>query len=299
VRRTKGELVFDIVNVSIFCALGLVMVFPFWNVIASSFVGAEEYYSRPFVLLPHAPKLNAYLYILSTKWIPNSFRVSTLVTIGGTAYDMLLVVTAAYALSKRRLPGKKAFTLYFVFTMYFSGGLIPYYLVVAKFLHLTDTLASLIVTNAINVWALLVLRTFFREMPTSIPESAIIDGANELQILVRIIIPLSLPPLATLTLFSAVSHWNEWGRALYFINDEYKLPLQNVLRRMILDPFSSTMRGNMDKAYQNLMGGTTETLFDVAVKSATVTVTTLPILCVYPFLQRYFLKGVLVGAVKG
>jgi len=197
------------------------------------------------------------------------------------------------------LPGKSLLTFYFIFTMYFSGGLVPYYLVVSKYLRLSDTLAAIIITNGVNVWALLVLRTFFRELPTSIPESAIIDGANEFQILVRIIIPLSLPPLATLTLFSAVSHWNEWARALYFINNEFKLPLQMVLRRMILDPYSSTMRGNMDKAYQNLMGGSAETLFDVAIKSATVTVTTLPILCVYPFLQRYFVKGVLVGAVKG
>jgi putative aldouronate transport system permease protein len=302
VKRARSGLVFDILNVTLFCVIGVVMLFPFWNIIASSFVGAKEYYSRPFIVIPTNPTLSAYRYIFSTRWISNSFLISTLVTILGTAYNMLLVVTAAYALTKKGLPGRGFFTFYFLFTMYFSGGLVPYYLVVSKFLHLYDSLAAIIITNGIYVWNLLVLRTFFREIPPSMSESAIIDGANELQILVRIILPLSLPALATLTLFTAVGHWNEWARALYFINDENKLPLQNVLQRMLRDTSRETgnaaARGDMDKAYQNLMGGAAAP-FDVAIKLATVTVTTLPILCVYPFLQRYFVKGVMIGAVKG
>jgi putative aldouronate transport system permease protein len=300
VKRSLGEKIFDTGNVLFLGIIGLVTLFPFWNVLATSFVGASEYYSRPFILWPHKFNPSAYLYLFSTNWIGNGFKISILVTVLGTFYDMFLICTAAYALATRRsFPGKKFFTFYFLLTMYFGGGIIPYYLVVSKYLHLYNHIAAMIITSGLSVWSFMVLRTFFRDIPESLSESAKMDGANEFLILCKIILPLSLPAIATLTLFSAVGHWNEWGRALYFINDDYKQPLQMILRKMVLDPNSTvTMREVMNKAYQNLVGGTDETIFDVAVKSATIAVVTIPILCVYPFLQKYFSKGVMIGSVK-
>jgi putative aldouronate transport system permease protein len=298
-KRTFGEKTFDNLNIVFLGLIGLITLFPFWNVIASSFVGASEYFSRPFILWPHKFNFSAYLYIFSTGWIANGFKISIIITVLGTLYDMFLVSTTAFALSKKGLPGRKFFNTYFIITMYFSGGLVPYYLVVSKYLHMRNSIAAMIITSGLGVWSFLVLRTFFREIPESLPESARIDGANEFQILFKIILPLSLPAIATLTLFSAVGHWNEWYRALYFIDNDYKQPLQMILRRMVIDPNSSiSMRGNMDKAYQQLVGGSDETLFDMAVKSATVTVITIPIILVYPFLQKYFAKGVMIGSVK-
>ena len=299
-KRTSGEKAFDIFNSGLLGFCGLITLFPFWNIIVTSFVGREEYYARNLILWPFKFDLSAYYYIFSTAWIKNGFKISILVTVIGTIYTMLLVCMAAFALNKKTLPGRKFFTTYFLITMYFSGGLVPYFLVVTKFLSMGDTLLALIITNGLNVWGFLVLRTFFKEIPDSLPESAALDGANDIQILFKIFLPLSLPALATLTLFNSVAFWNEWSRALYFINDDFKQPLQIILRRMVIDLNSSiTQRSIMDKMYQQLVGGTDKTIFDLAVKSATVSVVTVPILCVYPFLQKYFAKGVLIGSVKG
>jgi putative aldouronate transport system permease protein len=212
-----------------------------------------------------------------------------------------MVSTAAYVLAfKRNLPGRKFFTTNFLITMYFGGGLIPYYLVVAKYLGLYNNVASMIITSGLNVWCFMVLRTFFREIPESLPESAKMDGASEYKILFKIILPLSLPAIATLVLFQAVVHWNSWFKAILFIDDNYKQPLQIVLRKIVIDQRNSTaMRNVMDKAYQNLLGGTTDAVFHEGVKSAIISVVTVPIILVYPFLQKYFAKGVMIGSVKG
>jgi putative aldouronate transport system permease protein len=158
----------------------------------------------------------------------------------------------------------------------------------------------MVITSGLGVWSYLVLRNFLREIPAELSESAKIDGAGEMLILFKIMLPLSLPSIATLSLFAAVGHWNEWGRALYFINSPNKEPLQMILRKIVLDPNTlGNMKGAMDKAYQNLVGGTDVTLFEESVKAATITVAALPIMMAYPFLQKYFMKGVLVGSVKG
>jgi putative aldouronate transport system permease protein len=299
-RRSAGDWIFDSINYVFLGLLGLATLFPFWNVIMTSLVGSAEYYSKAVVLWPSHVNISGYLYIFSTNWIATGYGVTVLITVGGTLFDMILVCTAAYAMTKKDLVGYKFFNYYFLLTMYFSGGLIPYYLVVMKYLQLADSILSMIITSSLNVWSYLVLKNFLKEIPAELPESARIDGAGELKILARIMLPLCLPSIATLALFSAVGHWNEWSRALYFINSPEKEPLQMILRKIVLDHNAlGRMQGAMDKAYQNLVGGTDETLFEEAVKAATVTVTALPIMLVYPFLQKYFVKGVLVGSVKG
>jgi putative aldouronate transport system permease protein len=299
-KRSLGDWIFDSLNYVFLGLLGLATLFPFWNVLMSSLVGSAEYYSKAVVLWPSQINISAYLYIFSTTWIGSGFRTTIMITILGTLFDMVLICTAAYAMIKKELVGYKFFNYFFLLTMYFGGGLIPYYLIVTKYLNLTDSLASMIITSSLNIWSYLVLKNFLREIPMELSESAKIDGANEFTILVRIMLPLSLPSIATLALFAAVGHWNEWGKALYFINSQEKLPLQMILRKIVLDQNTARgMRGAMDQAYQRLVGGSNVTLFEEAVKAATVTVTTLPIMLVYPFIQKYFVKGVLVGSVKG
>jgi putative aldouronate transport system permease protein len=299
-KRSIGDWIFDSINYVFLGILALATLFPFWNVIMTSLVGQAEYYAKPVILWPSHPQITAYLYILSTNWIGTGFLTTIKVTVFGTLFDMFLVCTAAYAMIRKNLLGYKFFNYFFLLTMYFSGGLIPYFLIVNNYLRMSDTLAALIITSSLNVWSYLVLKNFLREIPAELPESARIDGANELTILFRIMLPLSLPSIATLALFSAVGHWNEWVRALYFINSQEKLPLQMILRKIVLDANSArAMRGAMEKAYQDMVGGSNETVFEEAVKAATVAVTTLPIMLVYPFIQKYFVKGVLVGSVKG
>lgn len=299
-KRTVGDWIFDSCNYVFLGILGLVTLFPFWNVMMTSLVGSAEYYSKAVVLWPSEVNFSGYQYIFSTNWIASGYGVTALITVLGTLFDMALVATAAYAMIKKTLIGHRFFNYFFLLTMYFSGGLIPYYLIVTKYLHLMDTIASMVITSSLNVWSYLVLRNFLREVPAELSESAKIDGAGEFRILLQIMLPLALPSLATLSLFAAVGHWNEWSRALYFINSHEKEPLQMILRKIVLDQNSlGRMQGTMDKAYQALVGGSNKTLFDEAVKAATITVTALPIMLVYPFLQKYFVKGVLVGSVKG
>ena len=180
-KRSPGERVFDVSNSIFLGFFGLITLYPFWNVLCTSLVGEKEYYGSTILLWPHDIKLNAYRYILGIDWIWSGFKTSIIVTLFGTLFTMFLVCTAAYVLStKRQLPGKKIIVTYFLITMYFSGGIIPYYLVVVKYLPLYDSLLALIITNGLNVWAFLVLRTFFREIPAELPESAKMDGANEI-----------------------------------------------------------------------------------------------------------------------
>lgn len=166
-KRSAGDWVFDSFNYVLLGLAALVTLFPFWNVMMTSLVGSGEYYSKAVVLWPSSPNLTAYLYIFSTTWIASGFRTTILITVLGTLFDMALVCTAAYAMTKKDLPGYKFFNYFFLLTMYFGGGLIPYYLIVTQYLKLTDTLASMIITSSLNIWSYLVLRNFLREIPNS------------------------------------------------------------------------------------------------------------------------------------
>lgn len=301
-KRNIGEKTFDTLNIVILGIFGLATLYPFWNVLCVSLIREKEYYNTIFLVWPHKLFLDSYQYIFGIDWLFSGFKTSVIVTVLGTILKIFLICTASYVLSTRRqLPGKKLFTTYFLFTMYFSGGVIPYYLVCVKYLPLYNTLASLIITSGLDVWGFMVLRTFFREIPSELSESAKMDGANEFTILLKIIIPLSLPALATLTLFSAVGFWDEWYRALYFIDNDYKQPIQMVLRRMVLDQINSAgMRNNMDQVFlERFAGSSREKPFMESIKAATIMVATIPILLVYPFLQKYFAKGVMIGSIKG
>jgi putative aldouronate transport system permease protein len=293
--NSLGSRLFDIFNISFLGIFAILMLFPFWNVIMTSMVTAKEYNS--FIFFPKSLTLDAYKFIFMTPKIPQAFLMSIEITVIGTIYDLLLISTTAYALSKKDLPGRNGFTFFYLVVMYFSGGLIPYYIICTKFLHIQSfPVLACSITSQVSVFWVIVLKTFFKEIPESLAESARIDGANEFTILFKIILPLSMPALATITLFQSVAYWNEWFRPLLFIQTEERLPLQLLLRRMILDQKNAggTMETMIAAAKQYGIKG----VFHEAIKMATLVCATLPIIFVYPFLQKYFTKGVMIGSIK-
>jgi putative aldouronate transport system permease protein len=270
-----------------------ICAYPFLNVIAYSLSGYNAVLTGRVTFYPIDFTLSAYRQILGRTQIWISMRTTVLVTLMGTATSLVLTIFAAYALSRNNLPGKGLFTCLILFTMYFNGGIIPTFLVV-KGLGLFDTLGALFIPQAINVFNFIVMRTFFRELPKSLEEAAKIDGASELQILIKVVLPLSLPIIATISLFYAVGYWNSYFDALLYIQDPDKYTLQLRLRNLLLgeELNSSGITGT------NLEGIGTEVMSQ-SLKMATVAVSTIPIIVVYPWLQKYFVKGVMIGSIKG
>jgi putative aldouronate transport system permease protein len=222
----------------------------------------------------------------------NSVGVSTFVTLVGTAMSLLVTTMGAYVLSRKNLPFRKFFFYLIVVTMYFGAGLIPWYLVM-KSLGFVDSIWVMIVPPLINTFYLILMRNYFESIPDDMEESAKIDGANDIQILFQIMIPLAAPIIATIALFYAVDRWNEWWFAMIFIQDKLKEPLQLILRHMIVD---ATI--DLGNPMMNAMRDAHIQVHARSLQMATVTLTTIPILLVYPFLQRYFTKGIMLGAIK-
>ena len=276
---------YAIITLITFCCL-----YPFLNVIAYSLSGYNAVLSGRVTFYPIDFTLDAYKQILGRSQIWMSMKSTVIVTVLGTFLSLFLTVCAAYALSRDYLPGRKFFTGLILFTMYFSGGMIPTFLVV-KQLGLYDTLAALFIPQSVKVFNFIVMRTFFRELPKELEEAARIDGASDIQTLDRIILPLSLPIIATIGLFYAVGYWNSYFDALLYVQDPNKYTLQLRLRSLLFG-------GELNNSAANQEGLGTQVMSQ-SLKMATVAVSTIPILVVYPWLQKYFVKGVMVGSVKG
>lgn len=288
VKRKKKQDIFYYMNVVILGILALTIIYPFYNCILVSVVEQKDYILTPFMLYPKRITWDAYKFIFASPMIFSGYWTTLRVILFGLPYNILLSILTAYGLSRSSFPGKKIITVFILFTMFFGGGLIPTYLLV-RGLGLVNSLASIVLIYGINTFYMLVMRSYFESIPESIEESAKIDGANDIVILFKIILPLSMPILATFTLFYTVDRWNEWYNALIFITDGDKWPLQMVLRSIIV----STIDG-LDNGSSHLR----RTVFPNGVKMAAIVITMAPILLVYPFLQKYFVKGMLVGAVK-
>jgi putative aldouronate transport system permease protein len=276
----------DVLLYAFLGAAALVTLYPFWDVVVVSLVDLAEYARSRVHLWPRRVDFAAYRFILGSEELWRSYGVTVLVTVGGTALNMALTVVTGYVLSKR-LRGTRVIMFLIVFTMLFQGGLIPLYIVVRK-TGLMNTLWALIVPTAILTWNLIIMRNFFSTIPESLEESARIDGAGDLMILTLIVVPLSMPAIATIGLFYAVDHWNEFFAAVMYITDRRKWPLQLFLRGLLFENEASTRSGG-DDPY----------LLGMPVKMAAIAVASVPVMLVYPFFQRYFVKGILVGAVKG
>lgn len=292
VRRQTGwgEKVFDAANVIIMLFLVLITLYPFLYVFFASLSNPSELIQRRGLLLfPAGFSLESYKQVFHNPMIGTGYLNTLLYVIVGTVLNLLLTSFAAYALSRRgvRFTGPIMFAI--TFTMFFSGGLIPGYLNM-KNLGLLDTRLAMILPSAISTWNLLVMRTSFREIPVALEESARIDGANDFTILFRVIIPVSLPIMAVMTLFYGVAHWNSYMDALIYLRNRNLYPLQLVLQEILITNSTDSMISGYNDVDKSLIQET--------IKYATIIVATVPILVLYPFLQRYFVKGVLLGSIK-
>lgn len=271
--------------------LGLVTLYPFYYVVIVSFSNLQAFGSHVPYMLPYVFDLEGYQVVLGDESFLRSFLNSIFVTVVGTAVNMFLSVFGAYALSKKRLIGRGLILSVILFTMLFSGGLIPFYLVVSG-LGLTNSMWSMILPTAVNTFYLIIMKNYFASLPPSLEEAAKIDGAHDLTILFQIILPISLPFVATFFLFYAVERWNEWWNALLFINVKAKQPLQIYMRDLLV-----TYNAQLAQQAQMMLSKDQKSNFQ-AIQMATIVVSTVPILCVYPFIQKHFVRGVMVGSIK-
>lgn len=281
----------DYVLLAILGIMAIAAIFPFYQVVLLSFADMASYASHPVYLLPYAFDVTGYKAIFSDPGFFTSVGVTLFVTIVGTTLNMILSVTGAYVLSRRYLMGRKFFMNMIVFTMLFGGGMIPSYLVV-KELHLINNIFAMILPCAISTYYLIIMKNYFMSLPESLLEAARIDGANEFVILTKVVLPISIPFLATFVLFYAVERWNEWYLANLYINKTQLYPLQIYLRNVLIS-MSNTLN---DIAKQFVTSHTK--VNSTAMQMAAIVVTTVPILCVYPFVQKHFVKGVMVGSIK-
>ena len=287
-KKAKIDL-FDIIIFIILFLTIVVMLYPFLLIVASSLSDPVLVMQNKVGIFPKGFTLQNYKMIFQKNDIWLSYWNTICYTVVGTVIGLVLTVLTAYPLSRSKFVGKKKFSMLIAFTMIFTGGMVPNFMVIRS-LNWLDTIWAVTVPGCMSAYYLIVTRTFFEAIPASIEESARIDGANDFQILGRIILPLSGPILATLTLFYAVAHWNSFFGPLIYLNSKSKFPLQIMLRSMLIEGNVADFAGQVDTG--NLMVAT-------SIKYTCIVVTSLPIICVYPFLQKYFVKGVMIGAVKG
>ncbi len=287
--RSKSNIIADTTIVILLVIICLATLYPFWYLLTLSFTSGDVPLTRMYIIPPRLTVEN-YIKVLSDSAILSGFINTVARTALGTLIAVICTILTAYPLSKKYLVHKKFFTSFVVITMFVSGGTIPSYLLV-KTLGLMDSIWALVLPSAISAYNVIIARNFFMNIPDSLEESARIDGANDLIILWKIIIPVSMPIIATITLWVAVGHWNAWFDSLIYTQTAKKQVLQVVMRRIILEGTQDMMNPN---AEEEAMHVNTETI-----KATTVIVTTVPILVVYPFIQKYFVKGVMIGSVKG
>ncbi|MDQ0113457.1 carbohydrate ABC transporter permease [Paenibacillus harenae] len=287
--KTIGGRLFQAVNFTLLTIIALVTVLPFLHVVAGSFTTSAEMAMKKFILVPTIWSWDAYKFIFSTDTIFRAMSVSIGVTAFGTVFSMFTTALMAYGLSRRDLDGRRAVMFLVVFTMLFSGGLIPTFLVV-KELGMIDSYLALIIPSAISAFNLIILKNFFQNIPEGLEESAKIDGCNDFGILFRIVLPLSMPAIATISLFYAVTYWNTYLSAILYLDDSAKWPIQVLLRQIVVLASGLDYSSELDASVPPP---------DQSVKMAVIVVATLPILIVYPFLQKHFAKGALIGSIKG
>jgi putative aldouronate transport system permease protein len=282
---------FDWTNMILLALIAVACIIPFVYIISASLTAPEELIKRGFILFPHKFSLEGYKYVLSTNTILQSLVVTSLVTVIGTLMNLLFTALMAYPLAQRNLWGGKVVMRLVVFSMLFGGGMIPTYLIV-RWTGLLDNVAALVIPGLISAFNLIIMRNFFMNLPDGLEEAARIDGSSDMGILFRIVLPLSAPVLASLALFYAVGHWNAYFSAVLYLNDSNLWPIQVWLRQIVI--LSSGGIGDSSSFDSDYVVPPAETI-----KMAVIVISMLPILIVYPFLQKHFAKGALLGSVKG
>lgn len=292
--RSRGDKIFDVCNDLFFVVVSIIMLLPVYMMVVTSVVSAAEYNSAPIILWPKDFTFASYQYLFSTNDIINALYVTVFITVVGTLLSMFFTLCMAYGLSKAHLPGAGVIMRGLVLTMFIDSGLVPYYLLV-KGMGLANNLFANIVPALVSLWNFLVIRSFFQGLPRELEEAAEIDGAGDFQIFARVVLPTSMPIIATFTLFYAVGYWNSWYNSMLFVQKPNLHTLQHLLRRMVVN--QETLWG-MQESYASSMGNRVA-LFTESVQMAACVVAMIPIICVYPFLQKYFVKGVMIGSIKG
>ncbi|AIQ66413.1 carbohydrate ABC transporter permease [Paenibacillus graminis] len=291
IKRTAGERLFDGANVLLMIALIVLTLYPLWHVLNASLSDSGRLMAhRGLLLFPEGFNLDSYKLVLSNPSILSGYRNTLVIVVLGTALNLLFTILGAYTLSRKSFMLRNPIMLAIVFTMFFNGGIIPTYLLINNTLHMGNSLLALIVPGLVSSYNLIIMRTAFQEISESLLESARIDGAGEVRILWRIVVPLSMPVIAVMVLFYGVAHWNSWFGAILYIRDRSLYPLQLVLREILIQNSTDSMTTSAAMGDKEAIGE--------SVKYATVMVATLPILLIYPFLQKYFVKGVMIGAIK-
>lgn len=292
IKESVGRKIFRVVNLTVLLLLTLLCLLPFINVIAMSFSSSYYVDAKQVTFWPKGFTLSAYQYIFTRASFWSSFGTSVLRVLLGGGLNMLLIILTAYPLSKssNKLHFRSFYAWFFFITMLISGGMIPDYLLISK-LGLRNTIWSLVLPGSLPVFNLVLMLNFFRQVPNELEEASLIDGAGHLRTLVQIYLPVSLPAIATISLFCIVNHWNAWFDGMIYMTTPSKIPMQTYLRSILIEMNVSDMSADDYELYALLANQT--------VKCSQIIVATIPILCVYPFLQRYFVKGIVVGSVKG
>lgn len=278
-----------------FILFGVICIVPFLIVISASLSGETDLAINGFSVLPRKVDFTAYRFLFKNpETIVNAYVVTVLITVIGTFIGVLFMAMAAYCLARSSFRFKKLLTFYIFFPTLFSGGMVPSYIINTQYLHLTDRLLSMILPCLINVFHIIMLRTFFKQLPDALHEAATIDGASEYRIFFRIVLPLSKPVIATVAFLSALAKWNEWYNAMLYVRDDKLVPLQYMLQRMMMN-----LRALLD-AMENVPSAVNiNDLPGENLRMAMLVVAIGPMLLVFPFFQKYFTKGMTVGAVKG
>jgi putative aldouronate transport system permease protein len=290
--RRSDEPLFDAVIYLISLVVLIVVLYPLIYVLSASFSNPALVIEGQVYLLPKEFTLEAYSRVFMDQTILIGYKNTIIYTVVGTLVNLILTVLAAYPLSRKDLPGRNLFMFYIAFTMFFSGGLIPSYLLI-KQLNLIDNFWVMVLPTAISTYNLIVMRTYFQNtIPMEIQESAFIDGCNNFRLLWSIVLPLSKPILAVILLFYAVGHWNAFFNAMIYLRDENKYPLQLIIRGILL-------QNQFDGMGTDTIGLQDRVLLSEGIKYAVIIVSSIPVLLLYPFVQRYFIKGIMIGAIKG
>ncbi|MBW5448216.1 ABC transporter permease subunit [Cohnella sp. CFH 77786] len=291
-RRSPGEALFDYVNVILMLAVCAITIYPIWYVLINSLNEGQDAMRGGIYWLPRKWSLSNYEAVFANSGIMTAMWITVAKTIVGTVLHVFFTAMVAYAFSRRELIGRQIYMTIGTITLFFSGGLIPYYLLIRD-MHLLDTFWVYVIPALFSFFDLIIFLAFFRDLPAGLEEAAKIDGADDFKIFYRVIIPISMPVVATIALFHGVYQWNDYFSGVIFINKNTELqPIQTYLYRIVAQASSNQIAAQAS-------GGITKTVTSQSIKLATMVVTTLPIVFVYPFLQKYFVKGFMIGSIKG
>ena len=293
-RKSKSRQAFEVFNFGFMIFLSGVMLYPFLFVLSASLSASAEVARGLVGIIPRGLNLDAYRAVFQYDYIWSGYRNTILYTGVGTMINLFMTISGAYPLSRKQFYGRGVFTFFIAVTMFFSGGLIPTYLIMRAY-GLLNTFWVMVIPGALSTWNMIIMRTFFQNIPTELEEAAVIDGCSDIGVLVRVILPLSTASIMTIGMFYAVGHWNAWFSAFIYLRDQNRYPIQLWLRLIVLqnqiNDIQSIHAGTVDVGAENLISDT--------IKYAVIIVAAAPILCVYPFIQKYFVKGVMIGSIKG